>query len=239
MLAGHDPLDEPRPPPGHRDDAELAGRRGQAGLVLQLFGELRGSPIRLVGSVEVDVVRREGEGLPQRDVHESLSELQTRRQLDAGIACLAGSLADPTSELGRLIPFLRQAKGGGTTKLHVHLEVRVAHGFGQRRQLRQALQPIVRSPQHVEGFVAGLEERQPVLRARGGGEREVDDPEDLLWRARPERVARGLDGEAHADRGIAGGLRVVGQERETLRRRFAGHQKVHDAAVDGSPTGRR
>ena len=221
VLAGHHSLDEPLPAPGQGDDAELAYGSRQARLVLQFLRQVLGPPVRFVRRVEVDIMRRDGEGLSQRHVDEGLAELETGRELDSTIAFLTSSPADPTSQLGGLIPILREAEGGRATELNLHLEVCVAQCLGQRGDFSQSFQPVAGATKHVEGVVTRLEQREPVLRGGGGGQGELHDSEDLLGSAGRQCVAGGLDREADADRGIPGRLGVVGQQREAPRGRLA------------------
>src|SRR5437870_2737661 len=84
-------------------------------------------------------------------VDEGLAELETGRELDSTIAFLTSSPADPTSQLGGLIPILREAEGGRATELNLHLEVCVAQCLGQRGDFSQSFQPVAGATKHVEG----------------------------------------------------------------------------------------
>ena len=122
-----------------------------------------------------------------------------------------GELTDLTCHVRRAVPLLGAAQGGGSAQAHVELEVRVAEGRRQRGELGQALHPIGRPAEHVEGLVPRHEELDALLRRGRGGKRDVHDPEDLFGGVGPQRVSARLDRELHTDGPVPCGLRVVGE----------------------------
>ena len=67
------------------------------------------------------------------------------------------------------------------------------------------------------------------------GQRDLDDAQDLLGRVRGERVPARLEREPHADLGVAGGLRVLREQRQARGRGFAREQELDDRRVDRAP----
>ena len=169
-----------------------------------------------------------------------LAELHARGELRLGVAPLLRERPHLARELGRPLVLLGRAQRRGTAEPDVELEVRVAERLRERAQLGETLEAIGRPAQHVEGAVARLQQVEPLLRRGRGRERDVDDAQDLLRGVGGERVAARLDREPHAHGRVAGGLRMMGQQRQARRRGFARQQQLHDRRVDrAAPAGRQ
>ena len=195
-LAALDLLHVPLAHPGDGGDPELAERGGLGGDVAQLLGQLTRPPEGFGSGIEVDLPRC-AERLSEGHSQQVLPQLQARRQLGRAVAARVGDLAHRPRQLGGLILVLGHAQRGGAAQLDVELEVRVTQSLRQRRQLGEAFETVGGAAQHAQGFVAGGEQRDTVLRCRSGRQSLVDDAEHLLRRAGLERRPGGRDGETH------------------------------------------
>ena len=90
--------------------------------------------------------------------------------------------------------------------------MRIAERLGQCGELREALEPVGRPPEHAEGVILCSEQRNAILRRRCRRERLVDDPQHLLRRPWIERRARRRDRVADSSLRLLARKRVVGEE---------------------------
>ena len=155
---------------------------------------------RLVGAVEVDLLRGRGERLAGGGAQEVLAELHARGELAFAVPALHGQVPHLARELRGAIVLLGGPHRRGPAQPHVDLQTRVAQRLGQRRELGEALHPVRRAPQHVERLVARVQEPDALLRGGGRRQRELDDAQDLLGRVGGERVPARLDREPDAHR---------------------------------------
>ena len=207
--------------------------------VAELLRQLHRAAERLVAGVQVDLLRRRGEGLARRRAHEVLAELHARGELALAVPSLHGQVPHLARELRRAIVFLGRPHRRRPTQPHVDPQARVAERLGQRGQLGEPLHPVPGPPQHVERPVARVQQPHALLRGRGGRQRQLDDAQDLLGRVGGERVPAGLDREPHAHGPVARRLRVTGDQRQARGRGLARHQEPDDRRVDRPPRGRR
>ena len=114
--------------------------------------------------------------------------------------------------------------------------MRVAQSLRQRCQLGEAFEAIGGAAQHAQAFVAGGEQREPVLRRRSGRQALVDDAEHLLRRARLERSPGGRDGVTHRACLVPRREGVMSEQGHALGGRVAaGGQHVDERRVDRTP----
>ena len=207
--------------------------------VAELLRQLHRAAERLVAGVQVHLLRRRGEGLARRRAHEVLAELHAGGELALAVPLLHGQVPHLARELRRAIVFLGRPHRRRPAQPNVDPQARVAERLGQRGQLGEPLHPVPGSPQHVERPVARVQQPHALLRGRGGGQRQLDDAQDLLGRVGGERVPAGLDREPHAHGAVPRRLRVTGDQRQARGRGLAGHQELDDRRVDRPPRGRR
>ena len=153
-LAALDLLHVPLAHPGDGGDPELAERGGLGGNVAQLLGELARPPEGFGSGIEVDLLRC-AERLAEGTSHQVLPQLQARGQLGSAVAARVGNLAHRPRQLGGLILVLGHAQCGSAAQLDVELEVRVAESLRERRQLRQAFEPVGRCGAACPGLRPG------------------------------------------------------------------------------------
>ena len=97
-----------------------------------------------------DLARR-AERLSQWTPQQVLPQLQARRQLGRAVAALVGNLAHRPRQLRSLTLVLGHAQGGSAAQRDVQLEVGVAQSLRQRRELREAFEPVGRSDAACRG----------------------------------------------------------------------------------------
>ncbi len=234
-LAALDLLHVPLAHPGDGGDPELAERGGLGGDVAQLLGELARPLEGFRSGIEVDLPRC-AERLAEGHSQQVLPKLQARRQLGRAVAARVGDLAHRPRQLGGLILVLGHAQRGSAAQLDVELEVGVTQSLRQRRQLGEAFETVGGAAQHAQGFVAGGEQRETVLRCRSGRQALVDDAKHLLRRAGVERCPCGRDGETHGARLVARREGVMSEQGHALGGRVAaGGQHVDERGVDRTP----
>ena len=236
VLARVDPVDEPPADPAELHHAELAEHRGEARVVAELAGQLGAAAVGLGGAVEVGLAMGRVVPLAERAREQDLPELETGGELDRRVAVGGGELSDLAGQRAGAFVLVLHPVGRRATQTQVALETLVAERFGQRGELGEALETVGGSPQHLERPVARLEQHDPLGRPGRGRERDVDDPQDLLGRVGVQRHARGLERELHAHLRVAGGLRVLREERQARRRGFAQQEEVDDRDVDRLPS---